>query len=637
MQLPNAICRLRPGPRKSSLYSPAPILAAVCRYRGKSLPWVAEPVHANPPMIPPSLRLSVRHRPGLRDRVAHARSGVSRDGLGRFGLRLAALAALLWVPVLFPSAVQAAERVQVPVEISAETAARFGRLWVQTPQGRIQPVNTYSSELLRKIYHRDRYGQLDGDRMLLQWLCYPAFWSDAPLIYLADKTLRERFGARGKQAAYNRFFDARGRYRLASEIEAAYALPPGQRSKSDKELIKTDEKINILHALFSGRMLALFPADSGAHWYSPGDAMPQLTERDSLLVTRLFSGFLEALRQGRSAEADSLLGRIERFQQAQTAGLHLSEHRKRAELFYNRADFFRTAFRGYLLLGLAFVLGFALTRPGTRRRRTLTALTLAVLAVFLWQSAGMGCRWYISGRAPWTNAYESMVYVGWTTVLAGLVFARRSPLTLTLATLMGGVVLFVSNLNWLDPQITPLVPVLRSPWLMIHVSVITASYGFFGICALCGLGILVGLSAGRPNRELRIVGELSMIIGLVLLTAGIFFGAVWANESWGRYWGWDPKETWALITMLFYAFVLHARFLPALNNDFAFGALSVGGIYTVLMTFFGVNYLLSGLHSYGHSEGISLGLLLLVTALIAALVLAAGLRFRQASRTSRRQ
>ena len=228
-----------------------------------------------------------------------------------------------------------------------------------------------------------------------------------------------------------------------------------------------------------------------------------------------------------------------------------------------------------------------------------------------------------------------MVYVAWATVLSGIVFARRSKLALALAALLGGVVLFVSNLNWLDPQITPLVPVLKSYWLMIHVSVITASYGFFGICAACGIASLIATIAGKNLAELRIINEMAMLVGLVLLTTGIFFGAVWANESWGRYWGWNPKETWALITMIVYAVTTHLHFIPRLNtNPLVFDVMSVVGFSTVLMTFFGVNYYLSGLHSYGKSEGFSPEIVLAAGAGVLVLVAVAAVRYHKNKKSS---
>ena len=549
--------------------------------------------------------------------------------------------------------------------ISDGEVSRFGRLLVQTPQGRIEPVDTYASELLRKLHHRDHYGRLTATEWLLGVLADPERWSREPFIYLPDKSVRTLLAgaqeartdrahlapgaatgrtsqlAAGKYAALHDFFDPQDGYRLAGAVEKAYAKAPGARDKRDKELLKADEKVNILYGLLAGRMLAMFPTP--LRWYSPGDDLSGLAREDSLLIAKILPAYSASLADGTPpGERAELLGMIETFQQARGAGMLPSPARISAEIFYNRADIFRTAFRAYLLLG--FLLLVVAISSSTRRKKALlpttskcrrwlpSLLTVLIVAVFLWQSAGLGLRWYISGRAPWTNAYESMVYVGWTTVLAGLIFARRSRLALALATLMGGVILFVSNLNWLDPQITPLVPVLKSYWLMIHVSVITASYGFFGIAAVTGLASLITIIAGRPRHDLRIIGELSMLIGLVLLAAGIVLGAVWANESWGRYWGWDPKETWALITLLVYTFVTHSRHIPRLNNDYAFSAMSLAAIASVLMTFFGVNYYLSGLHSYGGSGEVAFAPAAAGTAITAVLILWAGIRYRRLQR-----
>ena len=241
-------------------------------------------------------------------------------------------------------------------------------------------------------------------------------------------------------------------------------------------------------------------------------------------------------------------------------------------------------------------------------------LTGFIIAVFLFHVYGMGMRWYIGGYAPWSNSYETMVYVAWATVCAGLFFLRKSTLTFALAALFGGVFLFVSGLNWMDPQIGTLVPVLKSPWLMFHVAVIVGAYGFFGIGCLIGLTNLVMMSLLRQRaqslvwariKELSLVSEMSLWVGLALMTVGPFLGAVWANESWGRYWGWDPKETWALITMIVYAIVTHLRMTKAGGSLWLFNLLSVIAFYSVLMTFFGVNYFLSGMHSYGQNDSVS--------------------------------
>jgi cytochrome c-type biogenesis protein CcsB len=247
-----------------------------------------------------------------------------------------------------------------------------------------------------------------------------------------------------------------------------------------------------------------------------------------------------------------------------------------------------------------------------RRKKSLIwiirSLFVLISISLLFHLTGIALRWYIAGYAPWSNAYETMIYVAFITVVAGLLFSKRSGITFALATLFGGIILFVSGLNWMDPQISPLVPVLKSPWLMIHVAVIVAAYGFFGISFLLGATNLSLMAFNRKEQslllkarvqELTVINEMALWAGLALMTIGTFLGAVWANESWGRYWGWDPKETWALITILVYAVVTHFRLIRKEDNLKLLNVLSVIAFACVLMTYFGVNYLLSGMHSYG--------------------------------------
>ncbi|MDD5345346.1 MAG: cytochrome c biogenesis protein CcsA, partial [Proteiniphilum sp.] len=253
---------------------------------------------------------------------------------------------------------------------------------------------------------------------------------------------------------------------------------------------------------------------------------------------------------------------------------------------------------------------------------------VAITALFLFHLYGMGLRWYIAGHAPWSNSYETMVYIAWVTVMAGLIFGRRNSLTLALATLFGGVILFVSGLNWMDPQINTLVPVLKSPWLMFHVAVIVAAYGFFGISFLLGIVNLLLMSFRHAGgqmtlriKELGIINNLSLLAGLVLMTIGTFLGAVWANESWGRYWGWDPKETWALITVMVYTIVTHLHLVKQWQSEWLFNLLSVLAFSSVLMTFLGVNYFLSGMHSYGQTDTDSSVFLYIAAAFVAIAIL----------------
>lgn len=504
--------------------------------------------------------------------------------------------------------------------IPAEQAEQWGRMQIQCPTGRIEPVDTYTDKLLRKIYRSDTFEGLSSEQVIIGFLMNPSYWGNIPFIRQTNKELPQAYSL--PEGKYIRFFDVfseDGSYLISDAVDKAYSRPAAERSRLEKDLLKLDEKINILYSLQQGKMFALFPlpGDTSGKWYSPGDDLSVYSGKDSLFVSKIMPWYLgeasDALRTGTWESAGEVLSMMNVYQQKQSAIPLLTEKQVSWELFYNKARLFFWSAMGYMAVGLLlliFVVG-QLLKPRRWVKTVIIPLVALVVLIFLLHTSGIGIRWYISGRAPWANAYESMIYVAWATALAGLLFIKRSFMTLALAAFFAGIILFVANLNFMDPEITPLVPVLKSYWLMIHVAVITASYGFFGISFLLGLLTLAFMSAGSPSKvallqphihELRIINEMSLHIGLYLLTAGIFLGAVWANESWGRYWGWDPKETWALITMVVYAFILHARFLPALRSDYAFSVMSVLGLASVLMTYFGVNYYLSGLHSYGGGD-----------------------------------
>ena len=234
-----------------------------------------------------------------------------------------------------------------------------------------------------------------------------------------------------------------------------------------------------------------------------------------------------------------------------------------------------------------------------------------VYPAFAFHTLGLIIRWYISGHAPMSNGYESMIFISWVTLLAGFIFSKKSKLVLSATAVLASLTLMVANLSFMDPQITNLVPVLQSYWLTLHVSVITGSYGFLGLGAILGIitMILYALENTKNSQrisdtidDLTVINYKSLTLGLYLLTIGTFLGAIWANESWGRYWGWDPKETWSLITMMVYSFVIHSRMISAFKSKFAFNILSLFAFFSVLMTYFGVNYYLSGLHSYAGGD-----------------------------------
>lgn len=477
------------------------------------------------------------------------------------------------------------------------TSEQFGKLLVQTTGGRIEPVDTYSGKLLRKIARQESFAGLSANQVLIGMVTAPEIWSQVPIIKSGSEMI-----------AFADVLDSAGNYRYTDQVAKIYEKAVNERNKSDKDLLKLDEKVNIMHALFSGEMLAIFPleGDPTHKWYSPADELSTFRGQDSMFVNRIFVWFGTEVRKGNSEQVAKVIDMISTYQQSKATDVLIGQKQIDAEILYNRIDVFKWAAFSLMGLGLLLLITVIinLLRSTLTLRRTIGILSALIIIVFLWHTFGIGLRWYISGRAPMSNAYESMVYVAWATVLAGILFVRRSRMTLSLAAFMGGVILFVTNLNFMDPEITQLVPVLKSYWLMIHVAVITGSYGFFGIGFLLGIISLIMMCTSdhrldKQIRELYIINFLTLTIGLVLLTAGTFLGAVWANESWGRYWGWDPKETWALITMIIYAIILHSHLIPRFATPFNFAVMSIIGLSSVLMTFFGVNYYLSGLHSYG--------------------------------------
>jgi len=236
---------------------------------------------------------------------------------------------------------------------------------------------------------------------------------------------------------------------------------------------------------------------------------------------------------------------------------------------------------------------------------------ISVLLLFVLHTVGLGSRWYISGHAPWSDAYESMIYVAWATMFFGLAFGRKSYLTIASTAFVASMLLMIAHWNWMDPAIANLQPVLDSYWLMIHVSVIVASYGPFTLGMILGsVSLLLMILTTEKNKvkmglnikEITIITEMALTVGLVMLTIGNFLGGQWANESWGRYWGWDPKETWALISIMVYAFVIHMRLVPGLRSRWFFNLMAVVAFASIMMTYFGVNFYLAGLHSYASGE-----------------------------------
>ncbi len=504
-------------------------------------------------------------------------------------------------------------------DINPELAKIFDTVLVQDNSGRIIPMNTLASEVLRKVARKESYkGQLPC-QVILGMLAYPGIWLQEPMIRIAHPGLAEKLGAEGGYASFTDFFTSGGMYRLRPDVEQAYRKKPAYRTKYDNEVIRADERLNICNMIYSKSALKLFPVpgDTSGTWYSPVTAQGAFTTSDSVFAKFVIDYLAMEIQKSDSGgnwSAPAQLARtIGRYQQNHGGVVLPSESHVAAEIFYNKADLFTLVMRMYLFTGFLLLLiqFIHIFYPRFRLKYFSVPAFIIILAAFLGHMTGLVLRWYIAGHAPWSNGYEALIFIAWATVLAGLIFYRKSGVALSATAILAALILMVARLSWMDPQITNLVPVLKSYWLVIHVAVITSSYGFLGLGALLAAFNLLLMVFQSPENtrkvlpsidQITMIIEMTLIIGLFLLTTGTFLGGVWANESWGRYWGWDPKETWALTTAIVYAVILHLRLIPGLKGKVLFNILALTGFASVVMTYFGVNYYLSGLHSYAKGD-----------------------------------
>ncbi len=527
-------------------------------------------------------------------------------------------------------------------EIDPVHANSFGKLLVQTKDGRIVPVNTIASQVLVKVYKKSAFKGLSAEQVFLGMLTNPEHWQRQEMVKVADPALQSLLSVKGQFTRYIDFFNTNGQYKLKAQVDEAYAKKPALRNMFDKELIYVDERLNVCYLAFSGSYLKFYPITGHPDqlWISPMD-MDQRTSPEQMKEGMvLLSGYFQALRSsaesGNYNTAEQALQSMKDYQAKEGASIIPSTFRVNIEIAYNNLNIFKKLFPVFMMLGIVlFALMFVQIFQPKLKLNLAVRITIGLLIVaFILQSAGLVMRWIIAEHAPWSNGYESMIYISWATMLAGFVFMKKSPIILSVTALLCGVTLLTAHMSWLNPEITNLVPVLKSYWLTIHVATITASYGFIGLGSLTGflnLCIMIFRSEKNKDRvnlvlkELTLIIELSLSVGLILLIIGNFLGGIWANESWGRYWGWDPKETWSLVTIIVFTFILHMRLIPGLRNTFSFNFLAMFGFSSVLMTYFGVNYYLSGLHSYASGDPVpvpdfvyyALGIMLLISALAA--------------------
>ncbi|EAI3413533.1 cytochrome C biogenesis protein [Campylobacter jejuni] len=512
--------------------------------------------------------------------------------------------------------------------VNTNHAKALATLIVQkSADGRMVPFDTLSREILEKIHQSDSYKGQNSNAVMLSMLVDVDKWQIEPFILMPqNQAVRDAIAnileiPSAKYISYKDFFDENNRYKLQKYVENANRKNPNARGVFDKEIIKLDERANVVNLVFSGELFKFIPVQNNPNnvWLAPFSAVTTLKGDEGHIVLALiqnyFSAVENAFKDGNWTRADEGLKFIKEYQEKIGYKVMPSKTKVEMEIFSNKAEIFVKLAPVYLIAGfLLLILVFSkMVVPNLKISFIFKVVYVLNVLAFVIHTVGLGLRAYLSGHAPWSNGYESMVYIAWALSLSGIFFSRKSPIALSLTSILSGVVLMVAHLSEMNPQITNLVPVLNSYWLSIHVSVITASYGFLGLCALLGIFTLFlmcflkkdgkyNLNILRNITEATRINEMAMIFGLCLLTVGNFLGAIWANESWGRYWSWDSKETWALVSILVYAAILHLRMIPKYCNQFVFALWSMFAYWVIIMTYFGVNYFLTGLHSYAAGE-----------------------------------
>ncbi|WP_418263355.1 cytochrome c biogenesis protein CcsA [Flavobacterium faecale] len=511
-------------------------------------------------------------------------------------------------------------------KVSEAHAAKFGRLIVQDAGGRMKPINTFSSELLRKVSHSNDYKGMNSDQVFLSMSQYAQLWIEVPIIYIksGNDSIRKIIGidSKAKYAPFVKFFDEKGNYKLSPYLDAAYkAANPNQ---FEKDFVETDKKVNLMESALSGAIMKIFPIPNDANnkWISYMEVgQSGLKGMDSTYTKNVLPLYFGTLNNATVSNdyknADELLESLHGFQRKFGEKVMPSEDKVTAEILYNKYDVFQKLSYWYIYAAILMLFFTILQIFKERKFLSIAVNTMHVIIGLLFglHTLGLIARWYISGHAPWSNAYESIIYIAWATMFFGLAFDIKSKLTVASSAFVTAMILMAAYMNWIDPEIANLQPVLNSYWLMIHVAVIVASYGPFALGMILGfVSLLLIFFTNEKNKtkmdlniqEITYINEMALTIGLIMLTIGNFLGGQWANESWGRYWGWDPKETWALISIMVYAFVIHARFVPSLRGKWIFNLMSMFAFISILFTYYGVNFHLVGLHSYASGEAKSL-------------------------------
>ncbi|MDR2834937.1 MAG: cytochrome c biogenesis protein CcsA [Bacteroidales bacterium] len=473
--------------------------------------------------------------------------------------------------------------------ISKENAEEFGKLSVFYNR-RIAPIDTYAKEFVTKIYGKSSYKDFDAVQVFAGWIFYPEEWQFEPMIKIKNSEIKSKLNFKDYISFQELFITREKKLDLFS--------PQNFNQKGLKEI---DEKYNSIFQLSTGKPLKIFPY--GNKWLSPTDDLSKINSEDTLFMSSILQIIYETLENNDTALTHNIFEKLHNYQIKKAEQGSISDTKTNVEILYNKYDVVKFLFIINLIFAvLAFVLIILKIFKNKQFCYLNILLFIQLIFSFLLLSACLITRWYISGHVPLSGIYETLVFTVWSVLLFSILFFKKYDVIKFAGFLLTGLLLLVTTFGFISPKITPLMPVLNSPWLIIHVTVIMISYSLFAFTLILSiLYFILKIFHKTENLVFKQITNLSKILlypGIALLAAGIFIGAVWANITWGRYWGWDPKEVWALITLLIYCIPLHEKTLPIFQKDKFYHLFMIIAILSVVMTYFGVSFLLSGMHSY---------------------------------------
>ena len=490
-----------------------------------------------------------------------------------------------------------------------ETAEKFGELNILY-NDRICPVQTYALDFCKKIYGARSYKGLTAEQVLSGWIFYGDEWAKEPFIRVKSGELKSTLNLPDYCSVSQFFNKDMGGYTIGQYVQEYYN---GAQDKFHQQAADIDGKIQLIMDLRQGVSLKVLPytftknvRTSKDHpfikagtttWFSPTDKLPYAVEKQhALYITNVFSLLYGDVKAGNIDRVNIFFDKMKKYQQISGGNSLPSSTQYKAERINNAFPFATVLFMVNLTLGF-IALFYTIYRMTKKREVKVLDIALPILLVvsFLALTFGLVLRWIISGNVPMSNGYESMLTVAWFVMLIAIFMQFRIRLVMVFGFLLSGFFLLVSHINQMDPAIGQMMPVLNSPLLSMHVSIIMMSYALLSLTFICGI---MGICMRSHGEELQALSRVFLYPALTCMGFGIFIGAIWANVSWGNYWSWDSKETWALITFMIYAVVVHTQSLPVFRKPLAYHIYITLAFLSIVMTYFGVNYFLTGMHSY---------------------------------------